>query len=91
MTTAEKMKRAAERVNSFQKLEPLRHRSDRANKDTRKGGGYVPVARNPDVAEPRRINIWSEGTYKPGDGESGGAVRSGSLVAYTLPSKGIGA
>jgi hypothetical protein len=87
----EKLKRAVTRVNTQDTLAPLKHLSDKANKDTRKGGGYVPVERHPDAALPPKINIWSEGTYRTGDGDVVQSVRPGSMDAYGLPSKGIGA
>lgn len=51
---------------------------------------YEPRVRQPGEAMPPADNMFERGTYRTGDGDTGTYVpRPGSLVAFTLPSRGL--
>ena len=52
--------------------------------------GYTPREKDENEAPKSTINPFERGTYKVGDGDHNVYVpRPGSLVAFTLPSRGI--
>lgn len=55
-----------------------------------KGWDYQPRAKQEGEALPPSNDLFERGTYRTGDGDPGTYVpRPGSLVAFTLPSRGI--
>jgi len=51
---------------------------------------HVSVKRDQTLVPPREVNIWSDGTYRTGDGDIFQQMRPGSMDAYKLPSRGLG-
>lgn len=53
-------------------------------------GTYVPRQKEAGEATPATNDLWKRKNYKTGDGDPGNYVpRPGSLVAFTLPSRGL--
>ena len=53
-------------------------------------GKYVERKKLPGEAKAAELSIWDRTTYRTGDGDHTAQVpRAGSLVAFSLPSKGI--
>jgi hypothetical protein len=59
------MKRAALRVNSHMGLGAMPSALGDKNPPLYVRGGYVPIAKGPDVALPPSINIWKQDVYVP--------------------------
>jgi hypothetical protein len=52
-------------------------------------GEYVEREKRPGEVKAAKMNIWNRTTYRTGDGDHTAQVpRAGSLVAFSLPSKG---
>jgi hypothetical protein len=52
-------------------------------------GPYVEREKRPGEVKAAKMNIWNRTTYRTGDGDHTAQVpRAGSLVAFSLPSKG---
>jgi hypothetical protein len=52
-------------------------------------GEYVEREKRPNEVQAPDNNLWQRGHYKTGDGDYTAQVpRAGSLVAFSLPSKG---
>jgi hypothetical protein len=52
-------------------------------------GKYTERKKLPGEAKAAELNIWNRTTYRTGDGDYTAQVpRAGSLVAFSLPSKG---
>lgn len=52
-------------------------------------GAYVERQRRPGEVRAAELSIWDRTTYRTGDGDHTAQVpRAGSLVAFSLPSKG---
>jgi hypothetical protein len=52
-------------------------------------GKYVEREKQPGEAKAAENNLWQRGYYKTGDGDYTAQVpRAGSLVAFSLPSRG---
>lgn len=52
-------------------------------------GQYVEREKQPGEVKAAELNIWDRTTYRTGDGDHTAQVpRAGSLVAFSLPSRG---
>lgn len=59
-------------------------------RDLGRGYDYAPRVKQEGEATAAQDNIFERGTYRTGDGDTGTYVpRPGSLVAFSLPSKGL--
>lgn len=71
----------------------MRHASDKLTKKAKQCismQGYTPREKDENEATKSTIDPFARGIYKTGDGDPGTYVpRPGSLVAFTLPSRGI--
>jgi hypothetical protein len=67
---------------------PIDFRNDRANANVRSKTPIVPRQREKHEALPLTSSVWTNGSYRTGDGEVRQIQRPGSEVAHKLPSKG---
>jgi hypothetical protein len=69
----------------------VRHASLTLSREARQSmGKYVEREKQPGEAKSAELNIWDRTTYRTGDGDHTAQVpRAGSLVAFSLPSKGL--
>lgn len=70
----------------------VRHAGLELNKKTKETlGQYVKREKQPGEVKAAQNDLWQRGHYKTGDGDYTAQVpRAGSLVAFSLPSKGSG-
>ena len=74
-------------------LHLARKPTDTVGKEIRKSigamGPYVERQKQPGEAKAAELSIWDRTTYRTGDGDHTAQVpRAGSLVAFSLPSRG---
>ena len=68
----------------------VRHAGLELNRKTKETlGRYVERPKRPGEVQAYNNNLWQRGHYKTGDGDYTAQVpRAGSLVAFSLPSRG---
>jgi hypothetical protein len=93
MTPADVKKARVLRVNSQSPAHLIAPKYKGASPSMKRDAGvYSPQTRLPGAATPVSFSrLKDEGTYRTGMGEVDSPNRTGSDVAYTLPSRGIGA
>lgn len=67
---------------------PVDFRNDRANANVRSKTPIVKRQRGSNEALPLASTVWTQGSYRTGDGEVRQVQRPGSEYASTLPSRG---
>lgn len=69
----------------------VRHASLTLSREARQSmGKYVEREKLPGEVKAAELSVWDRKTYKTGDGDYTAQVpRAGSLVAFSLPSKGL--